>query len=41
MPEESKDEDVIDTSDENLEEAKYNILKLLEEYKTNHMVYLN
>ena len=28
---ESKDEDVIDTSDENLKEAKYNLLKFLEE----------
>ena len=30
-PKESKDEDVIDTSDENLKEAKYNLLKFLEE----------
>ena len=39
-PKESKDEDVIDTSDENIEEARESLLELLEENEIKYSVVL-
>ena len=40
-PKESKDEDVIDTSDENIKEASKSLLEFLEEDKMKHRLQLN
>jgi hypothetical protein len=41
IPEESKDEDIWDTSDENIEEASSSLLKLIEDNEIKKMIDIN